>query len=142
MAERDAQAATDVLGRAGGWAGARDVARHSVLQRPPGSQLSAHSRVLQEARLAARDVRVDALLSSGRFQEGVGEAVGLVEEYPYHGNAHAQLPRALYAPGRGAAALDVYQSLRRGWPPTRSLHHVMLQDRPDQRYLSVAGVVR
>jgi SARP family transcriptional regulator, regulator of embCAB operon len=55
---------------------------------------------------------------------------------------------ALYGSGRRAAALEVYQALRRrmtddlGIPPspsTTTLHHVMLQDRPDQRYLSAAG---
>ncbi|WP_311737221.1 AfsR/SARP family transcriptional regulator [Streptomyces sp. Ag109_O5-1] len=83
-----------------------------------------------------------------RFQEAVGEAVALVGDHPYHENPHAQLMRALYASGRRAAALEVYQSLRRrmtdglGIPPspsTTTLHHVMLQDRPDQRYLAAVG---
>ncbi|MFC9499424.1 BTAD domain-containing putative transcriptional regulator [Streptomyces sp. NPDC056982] len=106
---------------------------------------------MNEAHLAACEVRVDALLSAGRFQEAVGDAVALVEEHPYHQNVHAQLMRALYASGRRAAALEVYQSLRRRMsddlgitpsPTTRSLHHAMLQDRPDQRHLSAAGAVR
>ncbi|WP_406427733.1 BTAD domain-containing putative transcriptional regulator [Streptomyces sp. NBC_00147] len=106
---------------------------------------------MNEAHLAACEVRVDALLSAGRFQEAVGDAVALVEEHPYHENVHAQLMRALYASGRRAAALEVYQSLRRRMsddlgitpsPTTRSLHHAMLQDRPAQRYLSAAGAVR
>ncbi|MFC5781673.1 MULTISPECIES: AfsR/SARP family transcriptional regulator [Streptomyces] len=106
---------------------------------------------MNEAHLAACEVRVDALLSAGRFQEAVGDAVALVEEHPYHENVHAQLMRALYASGRRAAALEVYQSLRRRMsddlgitpsPTTRPLHHAMLQDRPAQRYLSAAGAVR
>ncbi|MFF2504214.1 BTAD domain-containing putative transcriptional regulator [Streptomyces sp. NPDC058067] len=81
----------------------------------------------------------------------MGEAVALVEEHPYHENVHAQLMRALYASGRRAAALEVYRSLRVRMsddlgiapsPTTRSLHHVMLQDKPDDRYLSSAGAVR
>lgn len=57
--------------------------------------------------------------------------------------------RALYASGRRAAALEVYRLLSRRMsddlgitpsPATRTLQHVMLQDRPDQRYLAASGV--
>ncbi|MFF1258662.1 MULTISPECIES: AfsR/SARP family transcriptional regulator [unclassified Streptomyces] len=146
MEEREAQRATEVLGEAlAMWRGA------PFCNVKAGSQLTTQSRVLNEAHLAACEVRVDALLSAGRFQEAVGDAVALVEEHPYHENVHAQLMRALYASGRRAAALEVYQSLRRRMsddlgitpsPTTRTLHHAMLQDRPDQRYLSAAGAVR
>ncbi|KAB8162272.1 hypothetical protein FH609_024165 [Streptomyces sp. 3MP-14] len=116
-----------------------------------GSQLSAQARVLNEAHLAACEVRVEALLRSRRFPEAVCESVELIEEHPYHENLHAQLMRALYASGRRAAALETYQSLRRRMsddlgiapsPNTRTLHHVMLQDLPDQRYLALSGAVR
>ncbi|WP_406137633.1 BTAD domain-containing putative transcriptional regulator [Streptomyces sp. NBC_01089] len=146
MEAREAQRATGVLGSAlAMWRGT------PFCNVQLGSQLASQTRVLREAHLAAREVRVDALLLSGRFQEAVGEAVGLVEEHPYHENVHTQLMRALYASGRRAAALDVYHSLRLRMsndlgitpsPTTRSLHHVMLQDRPDQRYLSAVGVMR
>ncbi|WP_394430833.1 AfsR/SARP family transcriptional regulator [Streptomyces sp. SGAir0957] len=146
LEQRQAQHATDVLGEAlAMWRGT------PFCNVRAGSQLSVQIRVLNEAHLAACEVRVDALLSSGRFQEAVGEAVALVEEHPYHENVHAQLMRALYASGRRAAALEAYQSLRRRMsddlgitpsPATRTLHHTMLQDRPDDRYLSAAGAVR
>lgn len=146
MERRDAQSAADVLAEAlAMWRGT------PFCNVQPGSQLSAQTRVLKELHLGTCEVRVDALLAGGRFQEAVGEAIALVEEHPYHENLHTQLMRALYASGRRAAALDVYQALRRRMiddlgitpsPTTRSLHHVMLQDRPDQRYLAAAGVMR
>ncbi|GAA1349679.1 AfsR/SARP family transcriptional regulator [Streptomyces beijiangensis] len=145
MENREAQSAVETLGEAlAMWRGT------PFCNVQPGSQLTAQTRVLMETHLAACEVRVDALLLSGRFQEAVADAVALVEEHPYHENVHTRLMRALYASGRRAAALDVYQSLRRRMsddlgitpsPTTRSLHHVMLQDRPDQRYLSAAGVM-
>ncbi|RAG80476.1 hypothetical protein DN069_37940 [Streptacidiphilus pinicola] len=116
-----------------------------------GSQLAAHARVLNEHHLTACEVRIEALLLSRRFGEAVGACVALVEEHLYHENLHAQLMRALYASGRRAAALEVYQSLRRRMaddlgiapsPSIRSLHGEMLQDQPDQRYLAAVGAVR
>ncbi|MEV7388074.1 MULTISPECIES: AfsR/SARP family transcriptional regulator [unclassified Streptomyces] len=143
LERRETHSATEVLGRAlAMWRGAPFCnVRH-------GSRLTTQARVLNEAHLAACEVRIDALLLCRRFQEAVGEAVALVGDHPYHENLHAQLMRALYASGRRAAALEVYQSLRRrmtddlGIPPspsTTTLHHVMLQDRPDQRYLAAVG---
>ncbi|WP_030909779.1 AfsR/SARP family transcriptional regulator [Streptomyces sp. NRRL F-5126] len=143
MERREAHTATEVLGRAlAMWRGAPFA---NVRQ---GSRLTAQARVLHETHLAASEARIDALLLCRRFPEAVAEAVALVGDHPYHENVHAQLMRALYASGRRAAALDVYQSLRRrmtddlGIPPspsTTTLHHVMLQDAPDQRYLAAAG---
>ncbi|MET7679210.1 AfsR/SARP family transcriptional regulator [Streptomyces sp. NPDC005423] len=143
LERREAQAAVDVLGEAlAMWRGA------PFCNVRPGSRLTAQARVLNEAHLAACEARIDALLLCRRFQEAVGEAVALVGDHPYHENLHTQLMRALYASGRRAAALDVYQSLHHrmtddlGIPPsptTTTLHHVMLQDRPDQRYLAAAG---
>ncbi len=142
----DPRRATEVLGQAlTVWRGAPFC---NVQQ---GSRLAAHARVLNEAYLAACETRVEALLLSRRFRDAVGETIALVEEHPYHENLHAQLMRALYASGRRATALEVYQALRRRMtedlgiapsPATRSLHHEMLQDRPDPRYLAASGAVR
>ncbi|MFJ5266239.1 BTAD domain-containing putative transcriptional regulator [Streptomyces sp. NPDC088387] len=143
LERREAHTAGEVLGRAlAMWRGAPFCnVRH-------GSRLTAQARVLNEAHLAACEARIDALLLCRRFQEAIGAAVALVGDHPYHENVHAQLMRALYASGRRAAALEVYQSLRRrmtddlGIPPspsTTTLHHVMLQDSPDQTYLAAAG---
>nr|WP_275409157.1 AfsR/SARP family transcriptional regulator [Streptomyces sp. SID12501] len=143
LEEREAHTATDTLGEAlAMWRGTPFCnVRH-------GSQLTVQARVLNEAHLAACEVRIDALLLCRRFQEAVGEAVALVGDHPYHENVHTQLMRALYASGRRATALEVYQSLHRrmtddlGIPPspsTTTLHRVMLQDSPDQRYLAAAG---
>lgn len=143
LEKREAHAAAEVLGKALAlWRGAPfGNVRH-------GSRLTVQARVLNEAHLAACEARIDALLLCRRFQEAVGEAIALVGEHLYHENLHTQLMRALYASGRRAAALEVYQSLHRrmtddlGIPPspsTTTLHHVMLQDSPDQRYLAAAG---
>lgn len=116
-----------------------------------GSHLAAHARVLNEAHLASCEVRIEALLRCRRIGEAVSETAALVEEHLYHENLHAQLMRALYASGRRATALEVYQSLRRRMaddlgigpsPAIRSLHHEMLQDQPDHRFLAASGAVR
>jgi basic membrane lipoprotein Med (substrate-binding protein (PBP1-ABC) superfamily) len=68
---------------------------------------------LDELRLLAFEIRVDADLILGRHAELVGELRRLVEETPYRERLVAQLMVAFYRSGRHAEALEVYERMRR-----------------------------
>jgi DNA-binding SARP family transcriptional activator len=68
---------------------------------------------LEEIRLAAVELRIDADLALGRHHELVGELEGLVAEYPHRERLRRFLMTALYRSGRQAEALDAYQAARR-----------------------------
>lgn len=116
-----------------------------------GRILAPYAERLGELHLGARELLVEALLRMRRSQEAVEEATELASEFPYHENVHAQLMRALYGAGRRAAALEVYQRLRSRMgetlgispsPSVNTLHHVMLQDEPDEQFLALSGAAR
>jgi predicted ATPase/DNA-binding SARP family transcriptional activator len=69
-------------------------------------------RRLEELRLAALEVRIDADLLLGGGGELVAELEALVGGHPEREHVAAQLMRALYAAGRQAEALDAYQRTR------------------------------
>jgi basic membrane lipoprotein Med (substrate-binding protein (PBP1-ABC) superfamily)/DNA-binding SARP family transcriptional activator len=73
----------------------------------------AESRRLEELRLRALEIRLDADLALGRDRELVGELRRLVAEHPYRERLVAQLMVALYRSGRQADALGAYESTRR-----------------------------
>jgi DNA-binding SARP family transcriptional activator len=68
---------------------------------------------LDEIRLTATELRVDADLALGRHDELVGELEALVGEHPLRERLRGCLMTALYRSGRQAEALDAYQSARR-----------------------------
>jgi DNA-binding SARP family transcriptional activator len=68
---------------------------------------------LEEIRLAAVELRVDADLSLGRDDELVGELEALVSEHPLRERLRGYLMMALYRSGRQAEALDAFQDGRR-----------------------------
>jgi DNA-binding SARP family transcriptional activator len=68
---------------------------------------------LDEIRLAAIELRIDADLALGRHDELVGELEGLVAEHPLRERLRRYLMTALYRSGRQAEALDAYQDARR-----------------------------
>jgi YVTN family beta-propeller protein len=80
---------------------------------------------LEELRLAALEVRIDADLMLGRASAMVPELHQLTYEHPDRERLHRQLMLALYRSGRQAEALDAYRSLRThlasdlGLEPTR-----------------------
>jgi basic membrane lipoprotein Med (substrate-binding protein (PBP1-ABC) superfamily) len=69
---------------------------------------------LEELRLRALEIRVDADLALGRHSELVGELRPVVEANPYRERVVAQLSLALYRCGRQAEALEVYEATRAG----------------------------
>ena len=68
---------------------------------------------LEEIRLAAVELRIDADLALGRHDELVGELEALVAEHPLRERLRSYLMTALYRSGRQAEALDAYQDARR-----------------------------
>ena len=68
---------------------------------------------LEEIRLAAVELRIDADLALGRHDELVGELEALVAEHPLRERLRRYLMTALYRSGRQAEALDAYQDARR-----------------------------
>jgi DNA-binding SARP family transcriptional activator len=68
---------------------------------------------LEEIRLAAVELRIDADLLSGRHAELVGELEALVAEHPLRERLWRHLMTALYRSGRQAEALEAYQRARR-----------------------------
>jgi DNA-binding SARP family transcriptional activator len=68
---------------------------------------------LEEIRLAAVELRIDADLALGRHHELVGELEALVAEHPLRERLRRYLMTALYRSGRQAEALDAYQDARR-----------------------------
>jgi DNA-binding SARP family transcriptional activator len=68
---------------------------------------------LEEIRLGALELRIDADLALGRHDELVGELKALVAEHPLREHFRADLMTALYRTGRHAEALDAYQDARR-----------------------------
>ena len=67
---------------------------------------------LEEQRLAALELRVEADLAAGRHAELVAELQQLTSEHPWRERLHAQLMLALYRDGRQADALEAYRHAR------------------------------
>jgi DNA-binding SARP family transcriptional activator/streptogramin lyase len=68
--------------------------------------------VLEEARVAALEDRIDADLAEGRDAELVPELEQLLTLHPLRERVYGQLMLALYRGGRQADALDVYRRAR------------------------------
>ena len=68
---------------------------------------------LEEIRLAAVELRIEADLAVGRHDELVGELEALVAEQPLRERLRGYLMTALYRSGRQAEALDAYRDARR-----------------------------
>ena len=67
---------------------------------------------LEEQRLAALELRVEADLAARRHGELVAELRRLTREHPLRERLHAQLMLALYGSGRQADALEAYRQAR------------------------------
>jgi DNA-binding SARP family transcriptional activator len=94
---------------------------------------------LEEARLVALELRIDADLALGRHDELIGELESLTAEHQLRERFRGQLMLALYRSGRRAEALETYQSARTalveelGIEPgrrLRELHQAILQEDP------------
>ncbi|MDT3399572.1 BTAD domain-containing putative transcriptional regulator [Streptomyces sp. B1866] len=78
-----------------------------------GELLEAHATELEESRLRALELRIEADFQLHRHQELAGELKALTAASPLHEGLHAKLMLALYRSGRRSEALKVFQDLRR-----------------------------
>jgi DNA-binding SARP family transcriptional activator len=103
----DPRRAAELLSRALGlWRG-QALASVTV-----GEILSAHVTRLEENRLRALEMRIEADMCLGRYQELVSELKVLVYTHPLHERFHGDLMIALNRSGRRYEALEVYRRLR------------------------------
>jgi len=85
---------------------------------------------LEQRRLAAREIRTDALLALGRHAEVIPEVEFMLAAHPYRERSWGQLMLALYRSGRQADALAAYQRARQiladdlGLDPSRALREL------------------
>ncbi len=77
-----------------------------------GSILTNQVTLLEEARLRAIELRVEADLQLGRDDEVIGELRVAAVDHPYHEGFVLQLMTALHRRGRRAEALAAYRALR------------------------------
>lgn len=87
-------------------------------------------RRLEELRLRATELAIDADLAAGRHAEVIAELEALVAQEPLRERLHARLMLALYRSGRQADALEAYRHAREvlveqlGIEPGPELHDV------------------
>lgn len=137
----DDRSASHLLGRALGlWRGS------ALVDIQLGRQLEFEVLGLDESRMSALELRIEADLRLGRHSELVGELRVLTARHPMQENLCIQLMLALYRAGSGSRALDAFHALRRtlneelGIEPSRHvqrLHQAILcgdpaLDLPDQ----------
>jgi len=97
---------------------------------PEKTRRAAEAERLEELRLIALELRLDAELASGRHAAVVAELEALTAEHPYRERFLEQRLLALYRCGRQAEALEVYRDARRaladelGLEPTPSLQEL------------------
>ncbi|MBV6696692.1 AfsR/SARP family transcriptional regulator [Kitasatospora aureofaciens] len=78
-----------------------------------GPVLQSHATFLEEERMNALEMRIDADLQLGQHRELVSELKTLVVAHPLHEWFHSRLMTALHWSSRQGEALDVYQCYRR-----------------------------
>ncbi|MGZ4381529.1 MAG: alpha/beta fold hydrolase [Gaiellaceae bacterium] len=152
LAEGDAEAATGLLDEALGlWRGPALAEFSEPFALHEGARL-------EEFRLAAVELRIEAELVLGRERDVIGELETLIAQHPLRERPRSQHMLALYRSGRQAEALASYQAFRRtlseelGIEPSaslRELERLMLQQdpslerprRPEKPAVNAAGDV-
>ncbi|SEK75889.1 AfsR/SARP family transcriptional regulator [Streptacidiphilus jiangxiensis] len=108
LEDDDPRLASDLLRQALGlWQG------DALMDVPLGQVLRLESLGLEEARMRALELRVDADLQLGRHADLVAELCTLSARHPLNEKFSAQLMVALYRAGGAGRALDEFRRLRR-----------------------------
>ncbi|WP_214410317.1 AfsR/SARP family transcriptional regulator [Sphaerisporangium fuscum] len=101
-----------------------------------GELLSAQITRLEESRLRALQLRLEADLRLGRHRELISELKELIATYPLNEDFYAKLMTALYQVGRRGEALEVYHNLRQVLVGQLGLEPSPALSRLQQRLLS------
>jgi predicted ATPase/DNA-binding SARP family transcriptional activator len=105
-----------------------------------GPNAAAEAQRLNDLRLAAQELRLEAMLADGEAAAAAADAAALVREHPLREGLHAVLMLALYQSGRQAEALQAFESVREELdvqlgvdpgPGLRDLHLRILRQDPD-----------
>ncbi|MGW0792289.1 AfsR/SARP family transcriptional regulator [Streptomyces sp. NPDC002911] len=80
---------------------------------PAGDVLNGHIVHLEEMRIRAYEIRIEAENQLGQHRESIPELRRLINDYPLNEWFHSRLIAALGAGGRRAEALQAYQNVRR-----------------------------
>jgi DNA-binding SARP family transcriptional activator len=112
---------------------------------PQGRLLQAHAVHLEELRINALELRIQADIALGKHRELIAELRSLTCAHPFHEWFHGQLIAMLSRCGRRGEALQAYQSLRvllseeLGVDPSPALQRlqqrVLMQGGGPERYL-------
>jgi len=106
---------------------------------PAGPQLRIERMSIEESRLGALELRIEASLRLGRHPQLLGELARLTAEQPLHEALHAHYMVALYRSGRAGKALEVFRQLRATLidqlglepsPRVQQLHQAILASHP------------
>src|ERR1019366_607487 len=79
---------------------------------PPSDLVTIEAGRLEESRVAALGLRIEAEIESGNAASAIGELLGLTADHPLREELWALLMRALRAAGRQAEALEAYERVR------------------------------
>jgi DNA-binding SARP family transcriptional activator len=101
-----AEAATLLRGALDVWSGT------ALAGIDPGPVLTRHVEHLEELRVRALELRIEADMAVGRHRQLVPELRGLVAAYPLNEWFHARLIDALHRSGRRSDALRAYGAVR------------------------------
>ncbi len=89
------------------------MARTCPGQLPAGDVLTGHIAHLEELRIRAYEIRIEAKDELGQHRESIPELRRLINDYPLNEWFHSRLIAVLGATGRRAEALQAYQNVRR-----------------------------
>jgi DNA-binding SARP family transcriptional activator len=104
--DKPRQAAATLSRALGMWSGT------ALADVPQGRLLQAHAVHLQELRISALELRIQADMALGKHRELIPELRALTYAHPLHEWFHGQLIAVLSRSGRRSEALQAYQSLR------------------------------
>ncbi|UUU30208.1 winged helix-turn-helix domain-containing protein [Streptomyces sp. CA-210063] len=103
---------------------------------PAGDVLAGHIVHLEELRIRAFEIRIEAEERLGRHGDSIPELRRLINDYPLNEWFHCQLIAALGAAGRRAEALHAYQHVRRLLADELGLEPSLQMQRLQNRLLS------
>ena len=107
LSRGDARHAVELLGEALAlWRG------RALTDVPPSALISAETDRLEESRIEAQTLRMEADLASGRHARVVADARRLLADHPLREELWSLLMRALHSSGRQAEALEAYGQAR------------------------------